>query len=165
MKPKRYLANITGVFLFVLLFLPSNALAVQVHGPPEGFMVHIMGHIFFTSALIFLIYILHKYPLDSSPAWKYFKVSIFFWLIWNLDTFMVHILSVRLPKEAIVTGNHLIHTRLKGPFDLERLMFYFGKFDHFLCVPAMYCLAMSLKDFCKRVEKELNTAGSEGRLI
>ncbi len=165
MKPKRYLANITGVLLLVLLFLPSNALAVQVHGPPEGFMVHIMGHIFFTSALIFLIYILHKYPLDSSPAWKYFKVSIFFWLIWNLDTFMVHILSVRLPKEAIVTGNHLIHTRLKGPFDLERLMFYFGKFDHFLCVPAMYCLAMSLKDFCKRVEKELNTAGSEGRLI
>ena len=165
MKFKRHLAHITGIFLLFLLLSPSNALAVQVHGPPEGFVVHIMGHIFFTSALIFLIYILHKYPLDSSPAWKYFKVSIFFWLIWNLDTFMVHILSVRLPKEAIVTGSHLVHSKLKGPFDLERIMFYFGKFDHFLCVPAMYCLAMSLKDFCKRVEKELDKSGSEGSLI
>ncbi len=141
------------------------ALAVQVHGPPEGFVVHIMGHIFFTSALVFLIYILHKYPIDNSPAWKYFKVSIFFWLIWNLDTFMVHILSIRLPKEAIFTGSHIVYTKLKGPFDLERLMFYFGKFDHLLCVPATYCLAMSFRAFCKRVEKEQDEAGKNAHLI
>ncbi len=155
---------VLALFIFMMLF-PSKAHAVQVHGPPEGFVVHMMGHIFFTSALIFLIYILHKYPLDNRPAWKYFKISIFFWLIWNLDTFMVHILSVRLPKEAIATGSHLIHSKLRGPFDMERLIFYFGKFDHFLCVPAMYCLAMSLKDFCKRVEKHLQTVGSDEHVI
>ncbi len=162
---KNLLKTVPTGLLIALLLMPSPAHAVQIHGPPEGFVVHMMGHIFFASALIFLIYILHKYPLDNRPAWKYFKVSIFFWLIWNLDTFLVHILSVRLPKEAIVTGSHLVHSRLKGPFDFERLMFYFGKFDHFLCVPAMYCLAMSLKDFCKQVEEQLETVDPSDHII
>ena len=156
MKLRKHLTDITVLVLFIFLFLPSRALAVQVHGPPEGFIVHLMGHMFFTASLGFLIYILHKYPLDRSPAWTYFKVSIFFWLVWNLDTFLVHILSARLPRDAIITGPHLVYSKLKGPFDLERIMYYFGKFDHFLCVPAMYCLAMSLKNFCQMVERSIN---------
>ncbi len=147
--------------LFFIIFSQNDALAVQVHGPPEGFLVHIMGHVFFTAALIFLIYILHKYPIDNFKAWKYFKISIFFWLIWNLDTFMVHILSVRLPQKAIVKGPHLVYLKLVGPFDFERLLYYFGKFDHFLCVPAMVCLAISLKHFCKKVEKDMDSIGSD----
>jgi len=150
------------LFLIIFFLIHSkDAFAVQVHGPPEGFVVHIMGHIFFTAALIFLIYILHKYPIDKSKAWKYFKLSIFFWLVWNLDTFLEHIVSSRLPEHAIIKGEHLIYTKLVGPFDFERLLFYFGKFDHFLCVPAMFCLAISLKHFCRRVEKEIESVDPE----
>jgi len=165
MKNKLAMLKEVWALFVIILILPSEAQAVQIHGPPEGFVVHIMGHIFFSIALLFLIYILHKYPLDNRPAWKYLKISIFFWLIWNLDTLMVHILSFRLPKEAIATGSHMIHSKLKGPFDLERLLLYFGKFDHLLCVPAMYCLAMSLKDFCKTVERHQQTVGSNEHVI
>lgn len=153
-------------FLIVfIVFLPDTAQAVQVHGPPEGVIVHLLGHVFFTAALLFLIYILSKYPIDSSKAWKYFKISIFFWLIWNIDTFMEHILALRLPKEAILTGTDMIHRRLAGPFDLERILFYIGQFDHFLCVPAMWSLSMSLRHFCKRVEAQMEKVDSETPML
>jgi len=140
--------------LFLVLCFPDSAFAVQIHGPPEGIIVHLMGHIFFSVALLFLIYILNKYPVDSSKAWKYLKLSIFFWLIWNLDTFVEHILALRLDKSAIIIGKHHIFSYLAGPLTLEKWLYYLGQFDHFLCVPAMWSLSMSLRHFCKRVEKQ-----------
>jgi len=151
--------------LLCLLMAPENALAVQVHGPPEGVIVHLMGHIFFSVALLFLIYILNKYPVDSSKAWKYFKISIFFWLVWNLDTFVEHILALRLDKSAIIIGKHHIFSYLKGPLTLERWMYYMGQFDHFLCVPAMWSLSMSLRHFCKRVEKQIAQENPGGNAV
>ncbi len=153
-----------SISLFLLL-LPGTAQAVQVHGPPEGVIVHLMGHIFFSVALLFLIYILNKYPVDSSKAWKYFKISIFFWLVWNLDTFVEHILALRLDKSAIVIGQHHIFSYLRGPLTLERWIYYLGQFDHFLCVPAMWSLSMSLRHFCKRVEKQTAERDSRGQTI
>jgi len=147
---------IYSALLFLLLF-PDAALAVQVHGPPEGVIVHLMGHIFFFVALLWLIYILNKYPVDSSKAWKYLKISVFFWLIWNIDTFIEHILALRLDKSAIIIGKHHIFSYLAGPLTLERWIYYLGQFDHFLCVPAMWSLSMSLRHFCKRVEKQTAT--------
>ena len=156
--------QIYSTLLFLLLF-PGTALAVQVHGPPEGVIVHLMGHIFFSAALLFLIYILNKYPIDRSKAWKYFKISVFFWLVWNLDTFVEHILALRLDKSAIILGSHHILSRLAGPLTLERWVYYLGQFDHLLCVPAMWCLSMSLRHFCKRVKKQIAEEDTEGQLI
>ncbi len=140
--------------LLFLVFFPDTALAVQVHGPPEGVLVHLMGHIFFFAALLFLIYILNKYPVDRGKAWTYFKISIFFWLVWNIDTFVNHILALRLDKSAIIVGRHHIFSYLAGPLTVEKWIYYMGQFDHFLCIPAMWSLSMSLRYFCKKVEKQ-----------
>ncbi len=147
-------ASLLACSVLWLILMPGTAQAVQVHGPPEGVIVHLMGHIFFFAALLFLIYILNKYPVDSSKAWRYFKISIFFWLVWNIDTFVNHILALRLDKSAIIIGRHHIFSYLAGPLTLEKWVYYLGQFDHFLCIPAMWSLSMSLRYFCKRVEKQ-----------
>jgi hypothetical protein len=36
--------------------LPPPALAIQSHGPPEGFYLHLIAHLVFIGALIFFIY-------------------------------------------------------------------------------------------------------------
>ncbi len=134
---------------------PVKAYAVQIHGAPEGLIVHMMGHVFFFSALIFLLYILQRHPIDEGRAWRYLKISIFFWLAWNVDTFVVHWLSILLPTDALYKTSDIFHHRLNPPITWQRWVFYIGKFDHFLCVPAIYFLALSLKNFCQTAERRL----------
>lgn len=150
--------------LLLICFFPDTAMAVQVHGPPEGVIVHLMGHIFFFAALLFLIYILSKYPIERSKAWTYFKISIFFWLVWNVDTFIEHIFALRLDKSAIVMGKHHIFSYLAGPLTTEKWIYYLGQFDHFLCIPAMLSLSMSLYYFCKKVEKQTVEEDPEAKI-
>jgi len=149
--------------LLVLLVvgLPAPACAVQVHGAPEGLYVHMLAHVFFASALIFLLHILRRRPMGSGSAWRYFKLSLIFFLIWNVDTFLVHWLSLRLDENAIIGGSRLWHHRLAPPLDWERWLFYLGRFDHIFCVPAMYFLVRSLRDFCAGAEQRLGRTGEQ----
>ncbi len=141
----------------MLFLLPDRALAVQVHGPPEGLYVHNMAHVFFSAALIFLLYILYRYPVGHGPAWRYLKTSFILFLLWNIDTLSVHILSVRLPADAITRNPDIWQRYLRAPISLERWFFYMGSFDHLLCVPAIFFLVLSLKHFCKETEKKITS--------
>ena len=110
-----------------------------------------LAHVFFFAALIFLLRVLKQKPLGKNPGWKYFKLAILFFLLWNTDTFIVHWLYIRLPDTAII-GNSLWDHRLTGPFSLEKWIYYIGRFDHLLCVPAIFFLCCSLKRFCCEAE-------------
>ncbi|MDH4321494.1 MAG: hypothetical protein OEV73_08365 [Desulfobulbaceae bacterium] len=142
--------NVWLATLFVLVG-PQQALAVQVHGSPEGLYVHQLGHFFFATALLFLLIILHRQPIGTGKAWRYFKFSLFFFLVWNIDTLLVHWLALRLPDEYF-TGGPLWQQRLAAPITGERLAYYLGRFDHLLCLPAMYFLYQSLRLFGREVE-------------
>ena len=148
-------------FIFLLLS-PSAALAVQTHGPPEGLYVHMMAHIFFSAAIVFLLYLLHKRPLGVGPAWKHMKISLILWLLWNMDTFVVHYITGGLPSEAFTTSNGFLHTVLPPPLDIKRIIYYLGKFDHVLCVPAIWFLALSLKNFRDEARQRLSSKKAEG---
>jgi len=119
-----------------------------VHGAPEGLYVHQMAHVLFAAALLFLLYILHYRPIGSGTAWRFFKLSILFFLAWNIDAFVVHWLALGLSEEYFV-GGPLLAQRLAGPIDAERLVYYLGRFDHLLCLPAMYFLIRSLDLFSR----------------
>jgi hypothetical protein len=136
-------------YLLICVFLlsPVEAWAVQIHGPPEGLYVNILAHIFFTSSLLFFLYWLRKHPMGGGSGWKYLKYSLLFFLFWNLDTLMVHILSIRLPEEALSRPSQIWHHRLMPPLTWERLLYYVGRFDHLFCVPAIWFLVKSLKSF------------------
>lgn len=134
------------IIVIILFFISTDAQAIQVHGHPEGLYVHQMAHITFALSMIFLLYMLNKRPLGNCPGWRYLKFSVFFFLLWNVDTLIAHALGVELPAEAI-KGTTLLEKTLVGPFDWKRTLFYITKNDHFLCVPAMIFMVMFLRTF------------------
>ncbi len=150
-----------GLFLLVcwgllFFFCPSEARAVQIHGPPEGLYVHMMAHVFFTASILFFFYWLRKHPVPEGKGWRYLKLSLLFFLLWNLDTLMIHILSIRLPEEALSRPSEIWHHRLMPPITWERFLYYVGRFDHLFCVPAIWFLVQSLKSF---LAEEASAAG------
>lgn len=136
------------------LGLPDIARAVQVHGSPEGLYVHQMGHVFFAAALVFLLRRLHSRPIGQDRAWRYFKIALIFFLLWNIDTFVVHWISSRLPDDAIFDQGPLSRHYLSLPLDGLRLIYYLGRFDHLLCLPGMWFLVRSLQGFCAKAEMQ-----------
>lgn len=140
-------------FALLAVLLPEPAFAVQIHGAPEGLYVHMMAHVFFTAAMVYLLYILRKRPPGQGAGWTFFRYSIYFFLLWNIDTFVVHWLSIRLPDQALAEAGSLWKHRLLLPLTLERRIYYIGRFDHVLCLPAIIFLVLSLRAFCRQAEQ------------
>ncbi len=141
------------IFCFLLLFA-DKAFAVQVHGPPEGFYSHILAHILFTVSILFILYFSRRHPMGTGKSWRYFRLSLILFLLWNLDTMMVHFLDLRLPETALYLSPDPFEHRLHGPFTLERWVYYFGRFDHLLCVPAMWFMVQSLRTFYREFQEQ-----------
>lgn len=145
----------------LLLMVPVPAWAVQIHGAPEGLYVHQGAHLIFSGALVFLLCKLERRPPGVSQGWRFLKLSLFFFLLWNIDTFIVHLFSLRLPDNVLITQGSLWSHRLLGPMTLERWGYYLGRFDHLFCLPAMWFLVRSLDKFCSEVDHRLDqTNGS-----
>ena len=149
MKGLVYLLRLLVLVLFFWAGTLGLALAVQVHGAPEGFYTHILAHLFFTASIIFLLFFSRRYPVGSGKAWRYCRISLILFLLWNLDTMMVHFLDLRLPEHALFLPPDPFAHRLYGPLDFERWVYYLGRFDHLLCVPAMWFMVQSLRVFYK----------------
>ena len=143
--------------LAVLFFWPVPAMAVQVHGAPEGLYVHQMAHIFFAASLVFFLLLMRFRPIGYGKPWRWFKISLLLFLAWNIDTFMVHWLSVRMPEHFLKTGETLADDCIVMPAGLELFVYYLGRFDHLLCVPAMWYLMRALRGFCIDAEKRLQS--------
>lgn len=146
---KKIIISKTGVLLLLFsleLLVTPSAWAVQVHGPPEGLYVHQMAHVGFALSMVFLLYMLHVRPLGDCAGWKYLKISVFFFLLWNIDSMMAHALGTWLSGDAI-QGSSMLNHMLVGPEDWRLVLFYITKNDHFLCVPAMIFMFMFLRIF------------------
>ncbi|MBU0681813.1 MAG: hypothetical protein KKD73_10375 [Proteobacteria bacterium] len=143
-----------GAFFALVVLEASPAMAVQVHGPPEGYYVHQMAHLFFTVALVFMLAFLHARPLGKGKAWHYFKLSLFFFLLWNLWTFTAHLLAHHLPPEAFATEGRLWTHRFNVQLSVSSLLYYITRFDHLLCLPGIWFLLQSLKTFCLEITQD-----------
>ena len=146
------------LFFLTVLVMPETAGAVQVHGTPEGLYVHQMAHVFFAAALIFLLLLLHFRPIGHGTALRYLKYSLLFFLLWNIDTFTVHWLTTLISDSAIVNEGKLWQHQLTRPLTVKSLLYYFGRLDHLLCLPAMWFLVQSLRNFCIEAEKQQTMA-------
>ena len=49
---------------------------------------------------------------------------------------------------------------MSAPQTLFKFFYYLGRFDHLLCVPALWYFSNALRDFCRGIEKnQLSRAG------
>ena len=145
------------IILCTMLLLPDQALATQCHGGIEGVYAHQIAHLFFIISMGGLIYWLRQRGLVRERGWHLIRLSAFFFILWNLDAFLVHLLDDQL--EIIqVQQIGLWQIRLADLNDnkILKIIYYFAKLDHLLCVPAIVFLFLGLKRLLK--EQQLNAA-------
>ena len=91
----------------LLLVFPGETAATQVHVPSEGLYVHQIGHLFFAAAMGLLLYWLRARQLVRTRGWRLIQLATFFFILWNIDAFAVHILDDRSDLFTIIDEGHL----------------------------------------------------------
>lgn len=141
--------NGTCIYALILLFIvggAKNAWALQSHGAPEGLYVHQMAHILFMGALAYLYWHTRKTPVIASSGWKYLQIFCGFLIAWNLLAFTGHQAFEQLaPTDFLNSGGW--NEQLTGPVSFIKVLYYITKMDHFLNVPALLALVISLRTF------------------
>ena len=150
MKQKISISAVLTAAFAATLFSAVPALATQAHGQPEGLYVHQFGHLFFIFSLGVLEFWLRNRNLTREPGWLYIQFAAVLLLLWNVDAFVVHFLDEQTALLHIekIDPWHIKITPL-GEYTSIAVLYYLGKLDHLLCVPAMICLLMGLKRLAK----------------
>jgi len=146
----RYLQKIGLIGALVLVAEP--AFATQAHSAPEGLYAHQLAHIFFIVSMGVLIYWLRERKLVRAVGWRYIQYAAFFFILWNLDAFSVHLLEEQIA---------VIHVQYIDPWKISitasnhssalTWLYYAAKLDHLLCVPALLFLYFGLRRLLKDI--------------
>lgn len=139
----------------VLLFgTPENAAALQTHAAPEGIYVHQMAHVLFMTALIYLYWHTRRTQETTSRGWKYFQVFCIFLILWNILAFTGHETYEHLHDKDFVLRNTR-DSMLAHPLTFKKFLYYITKMDHFLVIPALIALVISLRTFYLEAMREV----------
>lgn len=130
-----------------LLCGSGPAWAVQAHGQAEGPVVHLMAHLLLFVALLLLLYVLHTKPPDTGLSWRSLKLSLIFFLLWDIDHLFIHWFAGDMYADIKDSGVNLVGDYFVGPRTLLNFFYYLGRFDHLLCVPALWFLTSALREF------------------
>ncbi len=146
--------------LLTMLVDPDAAWALQSHGPPEGIYVHQMAHAFFFGSLLYLYRDLGR-SASESRGWSYLKRFCLLMLAWNVVAFTGHTVATQLAPEHIAHAASYFHSRLLGPMNVTKVLFYITRFDHLLVVPALFFLYIGLHTLFTSVENEMSEGGEQ----
>ncbi len=145
-----------ALFLWGLMFLlPAPAMATQGHGGIEGVYAHQFAHLFFIISMAVFIYWLRQRGLVAEKGWQLIQLSALFFILWNLDAFLVHLLDDQLKIIQVKRiGSWAI--RISGQYDSNplKVLYYLAKLDHLLCVPAIIFLYLGLRRLLKDQKPE-----------
>ncbi|HIJ90964.1 MAG: hypothetical protein OEV89_09680 [Desulfobulbaceae bacterium] len=139
----------------------APAWAVQGHGEAEGPVAHLMAHLLLFVALLLFLYVLHTKPPDTGLSWKSLKLSLLFFLLWDLDHLFIHWVAGGMYADVRGSGVSLVGDYFVGSRALLDFIYYLGRFDHLLCVPALWFFTISLRDFCIVIEKRRQSRGGQ----
>jgi len=140
----RYLFSI--ITLVLTFWFADSAMALQTHGEPEGIYVHQMAHILFIAALAYLSWHTRRTQETSSRGWRYFQIFCIFMICWNALAFTGHITLEHLQESDFLAEDDW-QARLAPPITVIKALYYLTKMDHFLLVPALLALVLSLRKF------------------
>ena len=150
MKKKINPIGLSFLLMGMMFLLPDLALATQGHGGIEGVYAHQFAHLFFIISMAVFIYWLRQRGLVSERGWQLIQLSAFFFILWNLDAFLVHLLDdqmkiIQLKRISSWT------VQISGQYDSNplKVLYYLAKLDHLLCVPAIISLYLGLRRLLK----------------
>ena len=153
MKSQHLRATI-ALWACVLTIPAQRAWALQTHPAPEGLYSHLLAHLFFIATLGIFTYWLQTTRLVKDRGWRLIQIACFFFILWNLDTFTVHWVEHSMSKEMFITTGLDWSRRLAMTEGWRSWIYYVGKFDHLLCVPAILFLLSGLRTLYRRAQAE-----------
>ena len=137
-----------GIVFITVLFSPLHAFAVQEHAGAEGLVAHELAHLFFILVSLYLLFVLRR-PQSGFPH-RELRLTFLFFLLWNLITFLTHLMRERVNPEFF-TGSYLVAR------DGFHYLWYAGSIvEHFFLIGA--CL-MFLKTLVKLKKAEQHSGG------
>jgi hypothetical protein len=138
----------------LVLLCPGLAAATQVHVPSEGLYAHQIGHVFFALSMAILIYWLRERRLVKERGWRLIQYAALFFILWNVDAFVVHYLDGRSDLFQIIDGGtwHASVHLTDASFTLG-MIYYLFKLDHLLCVPAIVLLFLGLRNLLQHARE------------
>jgi hypothetical protein len=152
MNPSKYINTILGLLVFLSGLSATPAMATQGHGGIEGVWVHQFAHLFFLLSMVLLIYWLRQAELVKRPGWRYIQYAALFFILWNVDTLLVHFLDEQiLAVKVQFLERWQIRIDTAGQRNGLAMLYYVAKLDHLFCVPAMICLVLGLRHMLKEL--------------
>lgn len=148
--------KITKLKLFILcifVLFPKTSFAIQAHGGSEGIIVHQGGHLFFLLSLCALVYWLEKKWFLKGKSRRYFQLFGLFLILWNLDVILMHFLDEQIEIIDISRSGLDVMINSSSNSQILKYIYYLGKMDHILCVPALIFLYMALNSIENESEK------------
>jgi len=142
-----------GLIILPVLFSVENAWALQSHVAPEGIYVHQLAHILFSAGLAYLYWHTRKTQAVTSKGWIFLQIFCVAMICWNLLAFTGHVAFEHLTLVDYAHKNTL-EEYLVGPITFVKGLYYVTKMDHFLMVPALLALVISLRSFYLEAVRE-----------
>ncbi len=138
------------------ILYPDPALATCEYGLPQGVHTHQLAHIFFIISMGILIFRLRGKNTHLSSGSRFIQYSALFFILWSLDAFTVHFLSVQFNIIQVKTIGPL-QIKIKDCFDCNLLKFfyYLARMDYLLFMPAFIFLYYGLKRLLKESHQEV----------
>lgn len=151
----------SAILLNAWMLAPGNVFATQRHGGMEGLYAHQLAHLFFTGAMALLIFWLRAKRLEANTGWRFIQLAALFFILWNMDAFLVHYLEARPDLIRIFSPNPW-RIALETPPGNEWLAFiyYAAKLDHLLSVPAMIFLFLGLRRLYRQSSPSSGESGA-----
>jgi hypothetical protein len=153
MKTLRHLLTLS-IFCLLLFCGADSAWALQSHGPPEGIYVHQMAHVLFMASLGYLYWHTRRTQELTSKGWKFLQIFCVLLFFWNVLAFSGHEALEHLKATDFIYKNTW-QERLVTPITFIKALYYITKMDHFLVVPALAALVISLRTFYLEARKEV----------
>ncbi|MDY0360032.1 MAG: hypothetical protein RBR08_01115 [Desulforegulaceae bacterium] len=145
--------SICVITLIILILFPDTSYSIQAHGGSEGIVVHQLGHIFFLFSLLALGYWLKSKWALKGKSKLYLRLSCLFLVLWNFDVIFMHFLDEQTEIINVLRSGFEISIISTINSNSLEYLYYFGKMDHILCVPALFFLYKGLKSI--ETEKEV----------
>jgi hypothetical protein len=146
MKQISYLPTTISLLFLFLLGMTESAWALQSHGSPEGLYVHQMAHLLFAATLAYLFWHTRRTPAVVSKGWKYLQIFCVLLACWNLLAFAGHEAFEHLAVTDFLDKDSW-REQLAAPIGPLKALYFVTKMDHFLIVPALLALVISLRTF------------------
>jgi hypothetical protein len=148
MKRLDWKITLFAFFLCALLSIPKPALATQEHAAGEGIAAHLFAHAIFFSSMLYLCFRLIREKTTLHSGWRWILFSSFFFCLWNAQAIFVHCYLAFLPADAFLGRYHSLSESFHVRSVLD-LLYYFGRFDHLLSVPALLFLLVGIRSLMK----------------